>query len=131
MVARIWRKHAMELRRSLRAVTASGLALIALLAGSGSAGASTGWTITPVLSGLEGPRGVAYDGHGNLYVSETGKYFNIASGPFGVSRTGSLGMYAMTRVVPSRVTSLNVFDPASTTKVRTLPVLRSLVSRTP
>ena len=86
----------MEIRRSFRAATASALALIALLAGNGPAGAGgNSWSITTVVSGLEGPRGVAYDGRGNLYVSETGKYFDIAPGPFGVSRTGAVDRFRL------------------------------------
>jgi len=65
----------MEIRQSTRAVMASALALAAVVAVNTPVGASgTGWTIAPVVSGLEGPRGVAFDGRGNLYVSETGKY---------------------------------------------------------
>jgi hypothetical protein len=48
---------------------------------------------------------VAYDGHGNLYVSETGKYFNIAAGPFGVSRTGKVDRFRLTESGPKLVWS--------------------------
>ena len=82
----------MKIRPSIRAVFASALSVVALVAGSGPVGAS-GATITTVISGLEGPRGVAFDGHGNLYVSETGKFFNIAPGPLGVSRTGKVDRF--------------------------------------
>src|SRR5437899_2670745 len=86
----------MELRHSTRAVMASALALIAVVAANSPVGASgAGWRITPVVSGLEGPRGVAFDGRGNLYVSETGKYFDIAPGPFGVSRTGKVDRFRL------------------------------------
>jgi outer membrane protein assembly factor BamB len=86
----------MEIRKSTRAFMASALALIAVVAANSPVGASAaGWTITPVVSGLEGPRGVAFDGRGNLYVSETGKYFDIAPGPFGVSRTGKVDRFRL------------------------------------
>src|SRR2546428_1027016 len=86
----------MEIRNSTRALMASALALIAVIAANSPVGASgAGWTITPVVSGLEGPRGVAFDGRGNLYVSETGKYFDIAPGPFGVSRTGKVDRFRL------------------------------------
>ena len=86
----------MEIRQSTRAVMASALALAAVVAVNTPVGASgTGWTIAPVVSGLEGPRGVAFDGRGNLYVSETGKYFDIAAGPFGVSRTGKVDRFRL------------------------------------
>ena len=86
----------MGIRRSIRAVFVSAFAVLALVAGSGPVGASGGATITTVLSGLAGPRGVAFDGHGNLYVSETGKFFDIAPGPFGISRTGKVDRFRLT-----------------------------------
>src|SRR2546430_15687562 len=86
----------MEIRNSTRALMASALALIAVVAANSPVGAlGAGWTITPVVSGLEGPRGVAFDGRGNLYVSETGKYFDIAPGPFGGSRTGKVDRFRL------------------------------------
>src|SRR2546423_1678939 len=86
----------MEIRNSTRALMASALSLIAIVAVNSPVGAlGAGWTITPVVSGLEGPRGVAFDGRGNLYVSETGKYFDIAAGPFGVSRTGKVDRFRL------------------------------------
>jgi hypothetical protein len=48
-----------------------------------------------VVSGLNGPRGVAFDGQGSLYVAEAGKYFDIAPGNFGVSRTGKVDKYKL------------------------------------
>jgi hypothetical protein len=56
-----------------------------------------GWTIAPVLSNLNSPRGVAFDGQGSLYVAEAGKYFDIAPKPptFGVSRTGKVDKYRL------------------------------------
>ena len=98
----------MKVRRSIRAVFASAAAVLAMVAGSGQVGAA-GATITPVITGLEGPRGVAFDGHGNLYVSETGKFFNIAPGPFGVSRTGKVDRYRLTNSGAHLVWSTN-FD---------------------
>src|SRR5438132_14019573 len=87
----------MEIRQSTRAVMASALALAAVVAVNTPVGASgTGWTIAPVVSGLEGPRGVAFDGRGNLYVSETGKYFsNVTGVDFGVSRTGKVDRFRL------------------------------------
>src|SRR2546430_17466748 len=79
----------MEIRNSTRALMASALALFAIVAVNSPVGAlGAGWTITPVVSGLEGPRGVAFDGRGHLYVSETGQHFDIAAGPSGASSTG-------------------------------------------
>ena len=36
------------------------------------------WKITPVLSGLDGPSGLAFDGHGSLYVADAGMFFPIS-----------------------------------------------------
>ncbi len=52
------------------------------------------WKITPVLSGLDGPRGLAFDGHGNLYVAEAGKFFPISGQQFGVSQTGKVDKFS-------------------------------------
>src|SRR5437899_12990077 len=48
--------------------------LISCFVGIGAAGAAggSGWTITPVVTGLAIPRGVAFDSLGNLYVAESG-----------------------------------------------------------
>ena len=87
----------MEIRNSTRALMASALALIAVVAANSPVGAlGAGWTITPVVSGLEGPRGVAFDGRGNLYVSETGRYITpIDNVSFGVSRTGKVDRFRL------------------------------------
>ncbi len=87
------------IRRSFDAVVATLLGAGLLLAGGGVASAegtaTPSWKITRVLSGLNGPRGLTFDGHGSLYVAEAGKFFPIAQTPpqFGVSQTGQVDRY--------------------------------------
>jgi hypothetical protein len=99
----------MWLSRSLR-VFGAGFASIAVLVGTGvTQGVASdkveGWTITPVLSGLNSPRGLAFDGKGNLYVSESGQYRDIAPGNFGVTRTGKVDKYVLAHGGPRLVWS--------------------------
>lgn len=61
---------------------------------SGVGSLAPSWKITPVLSGLDGPRGLAFDGHGNLYVAEAGMFFPISGQQFGVSQTGKVGKFS-------------------------------------
>jgi len=77
-------------RRSL--VLGGGLGVItsAVVSGGTAAVASPGWTVSPVITGLQEPRGVAFDGLGGMYVAETGL---PASGPFGVTNTGAVDKY--------------------------------------
>jgi hypothetical protein len=71
----------------------------------------SGWTISPVLSNLNAPRGVAFDAQGSLYVAEAGKYFDITAHPptFGVSRTGKVDKFRLSRNGPRLVWSTS-FD---------------------
>ena len=66
-----------------RAVTSAvGIAALAVtaLVNAGAAHADPSPSITPVLDGLAAPRGIAFDGKGAMYVSESG-----------VASTGSRG----------------------------------------
>ena len=47
-------------------------------------------TITTFISGLNAPRGLAVDGQGNLYVSESG---SAGPGPLGLADTGKVSKY--------------------------------------
>ena len=47
-------------------------------------------TITPVVSGLNTPRGITFDGRGNLYVAESG---TAGAGPAGLTNTGKVTKY--------------------------------------
>jgi hypothetical protein len=85
-------------RRPFNALFAALLSAGLLLAGGGVASAdgspTPSWQITPVLSGLNGPRGLAFDGHGNLYVAEAGQFFPISGQQFGVSQTGKVDKFS-------------------------------------
>src|SRR5260370_33049329 len=85
----------MRTSRSLGVVAAALLSAATLVATGGMASAGATWTITPVLGGLNGPRGVAFDGQGSIYVAEAGAYSNIAPGSFGVSRTGTVRKFTV------------------------------------
>ncbi len=99
----------MRTSRSLGVVAAALLSAATLVATGGMASAGATWTITPVLGGLNGPRGVAFDTQGSLYVAEAGTYSNIAPGSFGVSRTGTVRKFIVSDSRLSRSWS-TVFD---------------------
>lgn len=62
--------------------------LAGLLVGAQPSGAAS--SITPWITGLNTPRGVAFDGQGSLYVSESGV---AGSGPAGVTQSGRVSKY--------------------------------------
>jgi len=104
----------MRSSRSL-GVVAAALLSAAMLVATGGVASAVSWTITPVVGGLNGPRGVAFDGQGSMYVAEAGNYFNIAPGPFGVSHTGKVSKFALSVGAPSLVWSTrfdSVYDSA-------------------
>lgn len=61
-----------------------------LIASGPSASANPGWTVDPVLSGLNAPRGITVDALGAMYVAEAGA---TGEGPFGVTDTGAVSKY--------------------------------------
>ena len=81
---------------ALRAIHRRGRFTVAALAVTTAFGvatapsASAAPTVTPVLSGLNNPRGIAFDGSGHLYLSESGIYSNSA--PV-ITRTGRVSKY--------------------------------------
>src|SRR3954447_26793455 len=67
-------------------------ALTLLTAGTPSvAGVGSGPTITPVMGGLNATRGIAFDGQGSMYVSESGA---AGQGDAGLTRTGKVSKFA-------------------------------------
>jgi hypothetical protein len=98
----------MTIRRNRAAVSAvSILTLVSgLLAGSPSAAASPTATITPVLGGLGAPRGIAFDGAGSMYVSESGV---VGSGDTGMNHTGKVTKYGQGSTTPVWSTGFNSF----------------------
>jgi len=89
----------MRISRLIGVVTAA-LMSAAMVVATGGVASATSWTITPVVGGLNSPRGVAFDGQGSMYVAEAGKYFNIASG-FGASHTGKVSKFSLSGGAPS------------------------------
>lgn len=71
-------------------------------------------TITPVLHGLAAPRGIAFDGEGSMYVSQSGV---AGAGAAGVTRSGSVGKYPWGQMVPAWSTAFPSFyateDPSA------------------
>jgi hypothetical protein len=59
-------------------------------------------TITPVVGGLAAPRGIAFDGMGSMYVSESGV---AGAGPAGLTHSGKVDKYAWGHTTPSWSTS--------------------------
>ena len=83
-------------RSLLTTVLAAGLALAAGAGGATAASAaSPAWTFTPVLSGLNGPRGIAFDTSGNLYVAEAGTFQPVSGTNFVVSQTGTVDKFKL------------------------------------
>ena len=85
-------------RRALRgsaALLTSVLATsgVGLLAAAGPAGAAAPprLSVRTVLTGLDAPRGIAFDGSGAMYVAQSGK---ALPGPAGTTRSGSVSRYA-------------------------------------
>lgn len=72
-----------------------------LLVGMSPAGAAP--SITQWIGALNAPRGVAFDGQGNLYVSESGL---AGPGPFGLTHTGRVSKYPAGSTTPAWRTTL-------------------------
>ncbi|HET7398441.1 MAG TPA: ScyD/ScyE family protein [Intrasporangium sp.] len=92
---------------SARVAGVAGLCAAALLAPTGSASsqaassssAGSSPTFRTVVSGLNAPRGIAFDARGAMYVAESGKYLGPppstgqSSPVFGLSKTGKVTKY--------------------------------------
>ena len=72
-------------------VTAGVCVGVLLTAGTSPAIGTTGPTITPVMGGMNSPRGIAFDGQGSMYVSESGA---AGAGEAGLTRTGKVSKFA-------------------------------------
>ena len=90
-------------RRYGRALVVGG-ATLGVLAGAVVSAAPGGASpaITTVISGLNTPRGVAFDGQGNLYVSQSGV---AGQGSQGLTHSGQVSKYAWGSTTPSWQTS--------------------------
>lgn len=72
----------------------TGLALTGGLA-AGAGATTPAWQVTPVLSGLNGPRGLAFDNGGNLIVAEAGQFQPVSGMNFAVSQTGKVDKFRL------------------------------------
>jgi hypothetical protein len=84
------------MRTTTRNTLIAGLAAVSTLAASlaGAAPVAAGRphvTITTWISGFNAPRGLTFDGRGNLYVSESGR---AGAGPVGLTNTGKVSKFA-------------------------------------
>jgi hypothetical protein len=77
----------MMLRRTFLAVAATGLLTVGLTAPPGASATDRSWHFRPVVTGLNEPRGLAFDGQGSLYVAQAGY---AGSGTAGVTHTGAV-----------------------------------------
>src|SRR5258708_28477164 len=76
-------------RSLLAAFLGTGLVLTGGATAASAASATTPtWKFTPVVAGLNGPRGIAFDSHGNLYVAEAGQFQPVSGTAFKVKQTG-------------------------------------------
>jgi hypothetical protein len=89
----------------LSCLLSAGLLLAA--GGTASAESTPTWRVSPVLSGLNGPRGLAFDNSGSLYVAEAGQFFPIPADPpqWGVSQTGMVDKFRLGPGGPNKVWS--------------------------
>jgi hypothetical protein len=74
------------------------LAAISLAGAVASALAAPSVTITPVLGGLAAPRGIAFDGQGSMYLSESGL---AGAGEAGMTHTGLVSKYPFGQTTPA------------------------------
>jgi glucose/arabinose dehydrogenase len=97
-----YRGKVMRIHRVRGRAAASVLSIAALAAGAlVSAGAAQGApsvSITPVLGGLAAPRGITFDGKGNMYVAQSGV---AGKGSAGMTRSGKVNKYAWGSTKPT------------------------------
>jgi hypothetical protein len=74
------------------------LAAISILSAAAPALAAPTVTITPVLGGLAAPRGIAFDGQGSMYVSQSGL---AGAGQAGLTHTGLVSKYPWGQTTPA------------------------------
>jgi hypothetical protein len=73
--------------------TVAALAVSTALGVAAAPSASAATTVTTVLSGLNNPRGVAFDGAGHLYTSESGIFHGPFPSPPALTHTGRVTKY--------------------------------------
>jgi hypothetical protein len=87
--------------RQLAALGAGFTCLLAMTVAS-STPADAHSTMTTVLTGLNAPRGITFDGNGNMYVAESGV---AGSGPAGLTHSGAVSKYRWGKTTPQWSTS--------------------------
>lgn len=89
------RRHKLSVLATATAVAATGAALGAF---TPAESAVPTITVTPWLSGLNAPRGVAFDGNGHFYVAESG---TAGSGDHGLTHTGRVKRFTVGSTTPT------------------------------
>ena len=89
------RRHKLSVLATATAVAATGAALGAF---TPAESAVPTITVTPWLSGLNAPRGVALDGNGHFYVAESG---TAGSGDHGLTHTGRVKRFTVGSTTPT------------------------------
>ena len=101
-------------RRMVLAATTTAIAVVPFVGTAAAAHPAHSMSITPVLSGLAAPRGIAFDGQGSMYVAESGV---AGTGAAGLTHTGKVDKYRWGRTTPSWSTGFDSFyaseDPSA------------------
>jgi hypothetical protein len=101
-------------RRMVLAATTAAIAVAPFVGTAAAAHPAHEVSITPVLSGLAAPRGIAFDGRGSMYVAESGV---AGPGAAGLTHTGKVSKYRWGRTTPSWSTRFDSFyasqDPSA------------------
>jgi hypothetical protein len=98
----------MSLRTPWNRVLFGGVVLLAAVSIAGPvgfAGATPAVTITPVIGHLAAPRGIAFDGQGSMYVSQSGV---AGAGPDGMTHTGLVSKYPWGQTTPATTPAWSV-----------------------
>jgi hypothetical protein len=94
-------------RLFLRSAAAAGAAVLGVIGLAAPSAVADGVTITPVITGLSSPRGLAFDGLGSLYVAQAGAW-----SPTPVTHTGSVTKYAAGTLAPVWSTGFTTLSSA-------------------
>ncbi len=87
-----------SIHTKLLAVGGTAVVAFGTLAGFAESSSATPVSITSVVGHLAAPRGIAFDGKGNMYVAEAGV---AGSGPAGMTHSGKVDKFARGHTTPS------------------------------
>ncbi len=100
------RTHTTRNRRALIGSVAAAGAISTAFTGAAQASAehhpSSHPMVTTVISGLNTPRGIAFDGDGSMYAVQSG---TVGQGPFGLTNSGKVSKYRRGSTTPTWTTT--------------------------